>query len=94
MKNNQPTTIDLETAIGMLRQWLNEERIRDAKRFVTNDDLHHWLDKAIDAYCTEREREARIDELLRLRNAMTGDGIHNGDAMDYSYERVQELRGQ
>ncbi|HEY5267557.1 MAG TPA: hypothetical protein VII94_00270 [Candidatus Saccharimonadales bacterium] len=29
--------------IGMLRQWLNEERIDKAERFVTNEDLEFWL---------------------------------------------------
>lgn len=29
--------------IGMLRQWLNEDRIKDADRFVTNDDIKLWL---------------------------------------------------
>lgn len=32
--------------IGMLRQWLNEDRIKDAERFVTNKDLEDWLDIA------------------------------------------------
>ena len=30
--------------IGMLRQWLNEERIKDGERFVTNEDIMYWLD--------------------------------------------------
>lgn len=34
----------LETRIGMLRQWLNEDRIKDAERFVTNEQIRHWLD--------------------------------------------------
>lgn len=29
--------------VGMLRQWLNEDRISDPKRMVTNADLLHWL---------------------------------------------------
>lgn len=29
--------------IGMLRQWLNEDRITDPKKMVTNDELLHWL---------------------------------------------------
>ena len=32
-----------DTKIGMLRQWLNEDRIKDAKRFVTNKDIKDWL---------------------------------------------------
>lgn len=33
----------LDQAIGLLRQWLNEERIHYDK-MVTNEELHHWLD--------------------------------------------------
>lgn len=29
--------------VGLLRQWLNEERITDTKRLVTNDEIIHWL---------------------------------------------------
>ena len=29
--------------VGMLRQWLNEDRIKDADKFVTNEELEHWL---------------------------------------------------
>lgn len=30
--------------VGMLRQWLNEDRIIDPKKMVTNEDLLHWLE--------------------------------------------------
>jgi hypothetical protein len=30
--------------IGMLRQWLNEDRIDDFKKMITNDDIKFWLD--------------------------------------------------
>lgn len=29
--------------IGMMRQWLNEDRITDPKNMVTNEDILHWL---------------------------------------------------
>jgi len=32
-----------QIAISMLRQWLNEERIKDVKNFVTNEELSLWL---------------------------------------------------
>lgn len=35
-----------EIQIGMLRQWLNEDRIKDADRFVTNEQIKYWLDLA------------------------------------------------
>lgn len=32
--------------VGMLRQWLNEDRITDPKKMVTNEDLIHFLKAA------------------------------------------------
>jgi len=29
--------------VGMLRQWLNEDRITDHTKMVTNEDIIHWL---------------------------------------------------
>lgn len=29
--------------IGMMRQWLNEDRITDVKKMVSNEDLAYWL---------------------------------------------------
>jgi len=29
--------------VGMLRQWLNEDRITDIKKLVTNEEIEHWL---------------------------------------------------
>jgi hypothetical protein len=29
--------------VGMLRQWINEERIKDPDKFVTNEQLLEWL---------------------------------------------------
>jgi len=40
----------LKIRIGMLRQWLNEDRITDSKKLVTNDDLIYWLRPAIEVY--------------------------------------------
>ena len=33
----------LRKNIGMLRQYLNEDRISDPKKMVTNEDLNYWL---------------------------------------------------
>ena len=33
-----------ELDIGMLCQWLNEERITDSKKMVTDWEIKHWLD--------------------------------------------------
>lgn len=32
-----------EREISMLRQWLNEDRITDPTKMITNDDIKHWL---------------------------------------------------
>ncbi len=33
----------LEQRIGMLRQWLNEDRIKEPDKMITNEDIKHWL---------------------------------------------------
>lgn len=30
--------------VGMLRQWLNEDRITDPKKMVTNEEIKKWLE--------------------------------------------------
>ena len=32
--------------VGMLRQWLNEDRIDDPQKLVSNEDLEYWLEAA------------------------------------------------
>jgi hypothetical protein len=34
---------EMHQKIQFLRQWLNEDRITDPKKMVTNADLWHWL---------------------------------------------------
>ena len=34
-----------EREIGMLRQWLNEDRIYDPKKMITNEDIIYWLEQ-------------------------------------------------
>jgi hypothetical protein len=34
---------ELRKNIGMLRQWLNEDRITDSNKLVTNEDIASWL---------------------------------------------------
>lgn len=34
----------LKIRVGMLRQWLNEDRIDDTNKMVDNEDIEHWLD--------------------------------------------------
>lgn len=29
--------------VGILRQWLNEDRITDTSKMVTNEDIEYWL---------------------------------------------------
>ena len=37
------TATDLSQKIGFLRQWLNEDRITDPKKMVTNEMIEKWL---------------------------------------------------
>lgn len=37
-----------ELKVGELRQWLNEMRIDDHKKMVTNEDIENWLGYNID----------------------------------------------
>lgn len=85
---------------GLLNHWERQistpyAELSEAEKQSDRDEVERYF-SLIDAYYQrlydERERQARIDELKRLRNALTGDGIHNGDAMDYSFERVKELQ--
>ena len=34
---------ELQQKVGMLRQWLNEDRITDVNRMVTSEQILHWL---------------------------------------------------
>lgn len=42
--------------IGMLRQWLNEDRITDPKRMVTNEDIIHWLTLDVENIIKNRKK--------------------------------------
>lgn len=47
----------------MLRQWLNEERIKDGKYFVTNEDIEHWLHLYEVALNNVFNKQPSIDDL-------------------------------
>ena len=34
---------ELKKKVGMLRQWLNEDRITDTNKMISTEDLLHWL---------------------------------------------------
>jgi len=57
-------TEEIKKNIGMLRQWLNEDRIDDPKKFVTNEHLEEWLelDKFINSTREEVECHRYPDE--------------------------------
>lgn len=50
-------------AVGFLRQFLNENRITDPKKMVTNEDITHWL-QPLFAYIAQLERGATAGEKL------------------------------
>lgn len=78
------TTDELDLAIGMLRQWLNEERIKDGNRFVTNEELHHWLDKALTAHI-KKEKQAMLDTLYGIVDSQNID-------IDKTTEHLETLK--
>ncbi len=39
----EENNLKLKQKIGLLRQWLNEDRITDISKMVTSDDLETWL---------------------------------------------------
>jgi len=41
--NQEKKYSDIEIRIGMLRQWLNEDRIDDPNKMVTNEQIKRWL---------------------------------------------------
>ena len=73
----RPNLNDPELRIGMLRQWLNEDRVTDPKKMVTNEDLHHWLDPGIptmEALLKEvREAVGEDDLAMYTDDTMWGD---------------------
>lgn len=42
-KEGAQSKFPFRTRIGMLRQWLNEDRIKDVDKFVTNEQIEFWL---------------------------------------------------
>ena len=46
----------MEQRVGMLRQWLNEDRITDAGRVVSNEQLLYWL-TGDDRYLPNQEKQ-------------------------------------
>ena len=52
-----------ELAIGMLRQWLNEERITDSKKMVTNEEIKHWLEIE-DEFLIKKEKNILLTNWL------------------------------
>ena len=43
-----------EQNIGFLRQWLNEDRITDPKKMISNEDIKHWLKPSEECKCIDR----------------------------------------
>ena len=52
-----------ELAIGMLRQWLNEERITDSKKMVTSEEIKHWLEIE-DEFLIKKEKHKLLKNWL------------------------------
>ena len=56
--------------IGMLRQWLNEDRITDPKKMVTNEDIKHWIGDSFSDY--KRGLVIRIEAVKNATREQSG----------------------
>lgn len=43
LKAREEERKEIKSKIGFLRQWLNEDRIDDHKKMVTNEQIEEWL---------------------------------------------------
>lgn len=68
--NRQKLKEHLEHRIGLLRQWLNEDRITEPSRMVTNKHIEIWLDMdSLDAILDDSEEECGChDETMCKRH--------------------------
>lgn len=61
---NNPT-VEKKLGIGFLRQWLNEDRITDPKKMVTNEDILTFIDDP--KTLLQAEREKLVGEIEKLK---------------------------
>ena len=57
----------------MLRQWLNEDRIDDPKKMITNSDIEYWLG-IIDRETFRLDKEYHISECCKAELFFKGAG--------------------
>ena len=54
-----------ELRISFLRQWLNEDRIDNPKKMVSNADIKYWLDlMSLKEYRREKKSEKQSTEKM------------------------------
>lgn len=59
-----------EIRISMLRQWLNEDRISDPKKMITNADIKYWLGLiGSEEYREELKKENSLTAKIRNKIA-------------------------
>lgn len=103
----QTMSEELSLKIGFLRQWLNEDRISDPKKLVTNEDILHWIGEAIeesgkDSYAAGAKsikgtfEQVRIDTLVEVKEAiMRGEYGHSELSIVRELEdRITKLNAQ
>ena len=74
-----------EINISNLRQWLNEDKITDPKKMVTNEDLKHWLDFDF--------TEPIIKETIKAYNKGYADGLNlRKDYNDIKPEILEKVK--
>jgi len=66
-KDDKSIQFPFETRVGMLRQWLNEDRITEPDRMVTNEQIMVWLKK----------EDVTPEPSQQVQNVTQGDSLCN-----------------
>lgn len=66
-KDGKSIQFPFETRVGMLRQWLNEDRITEPDRMVTNEQIMVWLKK----------EDVTPEPSQQVQNVTQGDSLCN-----------------
>lgn len=63
---------EVRKSLGFLRQWLNEERITDPTKMVSNKVLWHWLSQALKDIDTCARKEGANAAVDHMKSSLDG----------------------
>lgn len=78
LKDGKSIQYPFETRVGMLRQWLNEDRITEPDRMVTNEQIMVWLKK----------EDVTPEPSQQVQNVTQGDSLCNPKKEETPYEET------